>query len=768
MNDNDWNVCTWDGSYSGCVPYDRGANSFAFTGMDALPTGTYDLVLVPWQGEGGVGQIPVGSVTVTAGSAQSVSTDLAPFVATIRGSITGTDGSPFAGSVAAGQGNMPNATATIGADGRYEVKVLIASDQETLFQIHSLTGEIVDSVHLDLAGGTTTIHDVDLSALAWATVRGSVRDAAGAPLAGVSVWLCHVRGCRTVSTGTDGTYTAEQVAIGPITADPWLGGYVGSQGRGEATADGDVVTLDLSMRRLAGLPPNVDLSSSRPYGELPALVRSARPTLSTTACARGTATYGIDFANTAGVEFTGALSEDPAGSGSYSATLPTVGSYAGLATITVTVTCPDGSTTTTPFDVMYIDPSGTVLDTDGNPIEGAKVVLQHADSEDGPFVDVPGGSDIMSPANRVNPWTTGPDGAFKWDVVAGYYRLQVSAAGYHVPGSGDESVLTTEVWRIPPEVVGLELILQKSGGTLADPTVTVTATPAKAAVGRPVTLRAAITGAAGRPTGTVDFALDGDPITSCQDAVVADGVATCTTTPRHAGRARVGAAYGGDGAYAAATGTLDLTIAKGRQSVRFSPLGVVTPGVTKEVLVSMSNSGLIPKVSNAAVASCRMRSTWKAGTVHAQLTPVGRWQCAIRVTQAGNADWYPSDETYAAMEITRPGPPVAQTEGQITQIFKRGLRTLTGIPITAGDGSDTVEVHITAYDSSTAKQQVTSVTGGRLTWKRKAAYRWEGRIYEIWSARSERPVDQLVVKATLLRTAPKSDLVVRVVNAPSE
>ena len=768
LADDSWRVCTYE-EFIGlgtCVPYDRVNHTFAFTGLAAVPARSHDLFLVPWSNEI-LARSPLGTVTVTAGTTSHLTPNMAPFVATVRGVVTGTDGAPFAGTVGAHQGLLSPVPATIGTDGRYEVKVLIGSDEQTAIEVRTPSGEVADQARLDLEGGTTTVHNVDLGNLEWASVHGTVIDTAGSTLAGVNIWLCHVRGCSTITAGADGTYVADRVAVGPITAAPYLENYVGQTNTATATTDGEAVTLDLTLRRLTGLPANVVLSGAMEYGDTPALGRSNLTRLTTTGCARGTATYAIDFASTTGVEFTGALTEDPVGAGTYSATLPTAGSYAGLATITVTVTCPDGSTTTTPFDVMYIDPSGTVLDTDGQPIKGAKVVLQHSDSADGPFTDVPDGSDIMSPANRVNPWITGPDGGFKWDVVAGYYRLQVSATGYHVPGS-DGAVLTTEAWRIPPEVVGLELVLERASGTLADPTVTVTATPAKAAVGTPVTLRAAITGAAGRPTGTVDFTLDGDPVTSCQDTVVADGIATCTTTPGHAGRARVAAAYGGDAAYAAATGNLDLTIAKGRQSVRFSSLGVVTPGVTKEVLVSMSNSGLIPKVSNDGVASCRMRSTVQARTVHVQLTAVGRWQCSIRVTQAGNADWYPSDETYAAMEITRPGPPVAQTEGQITQIFKRGLRTLTGIPITAGDGSDTVEVYVTAYDANPAKQQVTSVTGGGLSWKRKAAYRWEGRIQEIWTARSERPVDHLIVKATLLRTAPKSDLVVRVVNAPTE
>src|SRR5207253_9853079 len=59
---------------------------------------------------------------------------------------------------------------------------------------------------------------------------------------------------------------------------------------------------------------------------------------------------------------------------------------------------------------IYIDPSGTVVSPEADPIAGATVTLLSSDSPEGPFAAVPDGSAVMSPANRHNPDTTGAGG----------------------------------------------------------------------------------------------------------------------------------------------------------------------------------------------------------------------------------------------------------------------------------------------------------------------------------------------------------------------
>ena len=38
--------------------------------------------------------------------------------------------------------------------------------------------------------------------------------------------------------------------------------------------------------------------------------------------------------------------------------------------------------------------------------------------------EVPNGSAVMSPANRINPDTTSAAGIFGWDAIAGYYEVR--------------------------------------------------------------------------------------------------------------------------------------------------------------------------------------------------------------------------------------------------------------------------------------------------------------------------------------------------------
>ena len=40
------------------------------------------------------------------------------------------------------------------------------------------------------------------------------------------------------------------------------------------------------------------------------------------------------------------------------------------------------------------------------------------------------GDAIMSPGNRTNPDTTDAGGHYGWDVITGFYRMYVSAAGW--------------------------------------------------------------------------------------------------------------------------------------------------------------------------------------------------------------------------------------------------------------------------------------------------------------------------------------------------
>jgi large repetitive protein len=119
----------------------------------------------------------------------------------------------------------------------------------------------------------------------------------------------------------------------------------------------------------------------------------------------------------------------------------------------------------------YIDPSGTVLDTNGNPVEGATVTILRADTSAGPFSQVStAGPGIQPP---INPEKTGADGVFHWDVFSGWYEIQASAPGCTNPSSPGQSTVTIGPYPVPPPEVGLTITLACSGGPPA-PTPAVT------------------------------------------------------------------------------------------------------------------------------------------------------------------------------------------------------------------------------------------------------------------------------------------------------
>ena len=146
-----------------------------------------------------------------------------------------------------------------------------------------------------------------------------------------------------------------------------------------------------------------------------------------------------------------------------------------LSTYTATVQRPfplagDGSLTTTvlpscapdsapvAFDV-YIDPSGTVTDQFGMPLDDVTATLLRSDTVGGPFAAVPDGSAIMSPANRTNPDVLDSDGAFAWFVQSGVYRVDATRTGC--------DAASTEEMPVPPERLALLIKMQCDARTVS-------------------------------------------------------------------------------------------------------------------------------------------------------------------------------------------------------------------------------------------------------------------------------------------------------------
>ncbi|HYO68001.1 MAG TPA: HYR domain-containing protein [Archangium sp.] len=145
----------------------------------------------------------------------------------------------------------------------------------------------------------------------------------------------------------------------------------------------------------------------------------------------------------------------------YEANIPPLYPAHGLATIELRVKCPSVPERVDSFPI-YIDPSGHVRNTNGNPIRGAKVTLYRSDYPQGPFEVVPNGSAIMSPANRTNPMYSDERGYFGWDTLAGYYVVRAEKAGCTAVGRADRTYAETGVLPVPPPVTDLDLRLDCS------------------------------------------------------------------------------------------------------------------------------------------------------------------------------------------------------------------------------------------------------------------------------------------------------------------
>jgi hypothetical protein len=138
--------------------------------------------------------------------------------------------------------------------------------------------------------------------------------------------------------------------------------------------------------------------------------------------------------------------------------------------------CPDGE-----LFRLWIDPSGTVINTRGNPIEGATATLLEQSLAASPFMKVEPSSGAIEPAE--NPETTTASGQFDWNALAGTYEMEASAPGCHAPGEESQPDVFTSPFVLPPPAVGLVLTLECAGGTAPTPKVSGLSVPGGATAG---------------------------------------------------------------------------------------------------------------------------------------------------------------------------------------------------------------------------------------------------------------------------------------------
>lgn len=108
-----------------------------------------------------------------------------------------------------------------------------------------------------------------------------------------------------------------------------------------------------------------------------------------------------------------------------------------------------------------VDPSGTVLDTNGNPVKGATVTILRSDNSAGPYAAVDPSSPGIQPS--ANPETTGTDGVFHWDVDSGWYEIQATAPGCTDPSDPAVQAVTAGPYPVPPPQTGLTITMACTG-----------------------------------------------------------------------------------------------------------------------------------------------------------------------------------------------------------------------------------------------------------------------------------------------------------------
>jgi hypothetical protein len=120
---------------------------------------------------------------------------------------------------------------------------------------------------------------------------------------------------------------------------------------------------------------------------------------------------------------------------------------------------------------IWFDPSGLVVNQYGALLAGAEVsLLRRETAGDGDSFRLAEAGNYF-PLSQANPQTTGADGGFQWDVLAGEYRVRAAASG--------AQPFETPTMTVPPARSGLVLRLVVAGAAPPAPL-------AKPAVGAPV------------------------------------------------------------------------------------------------------------------------------------------------------------------------------------------------------------------------------------------------------------------------------------------
>jgi hypothetical protein len=285
------------------------------------------------------------------------------------------------------------------------------------------------------------------------------------PMANASVTACATPPCSSTTTNDVGQFTVAGLDPGDyhVIAYPPAGRDDLLPVDGRTNVDmGQSSVGQLNMSVPESPPAGTMIESIGNVGGAPVLDWSRTVDFSVAGCEGGSGTWALT--DSAGNTLaSGAFTEGPAGQ--YNASIPPTSPYHGPASISVSIVCPNPADNLDYDFSVYIDPSGVVLDLQGNPVVGASVTLLRSDSSSGPFDAVNQGSNIMSPSNRVNADFTDELGGFHWDTIAGYYIVRAEKAGCHKPGEPLVPTNQTPVLPVPPPQLDLVIRLNCGGGT---------------------------------------------------------------------------------------------------------------------------------------------------------------------------------------------------------------------------------------------------------------------------------------------------------------
>jgi hypothetical protein len=282
---------------------------------------------------------------------------------------------------------------------------------------------------------------------------------AGNEVTGAFIQACLTGGgCQMTTSNSDGSYWFINLAAGQylLRAFPPGGNNRLSGLLGPLTLPENSTLLDQNIILLqpTGLPAGTAITPGTTSNGVPSVYWQNALTLTTTGCSAGAASYQV-LQNGAVIR-SGSMVESPAGT--YTATIAPLYPLHGDARVVITLQCPGCEPTQIPFNI-WIDPSGVVVNTNGEPVPAATVTLYRADVASGPFEIVISGSAVMSPGNRDNSMQTDTAGLFGWDVIAGYYTVRAAKSGCVAADNHSQPYAQSDVLTIPPPVTDLRLVL---------------------------------------------------------------------------------------------------------------------------------------------------------------------------------------------------------------------------------------------------------------------------------------------------------------------